>query len=90
MFPTFSQGLTALYSYPVLSPLPSGWNGPYLEEKKGFVPDMDPWHNFIIYGIIKNKDHTETVVLKSLGMDRKEGGILFAKDIVLYVSVEKD
>lgn len=38
-YPTREQGLSALYRRPVLAPVPSGWNGPYLREP----PGPDPW-----------------------------------------------
>ena len=37
-FPTTSQGLDALRVKPTTSPLPSNWNGPYLEKQP-----IDPW-----------------------------------------------
>lgn len=37
-FPTSSQGLMALLVKPSTSPLPSNWNGPYLEKEP-----YDPW-----------------------------------------------
>ena len=38
-FPTDEQGLMALWEKPVLSPVPEGWSGPYMDKK---VP-ADPW-----------------------------------------------
>lgn len=38
-YPTREQGLNALYTAPVLAPLPRGWNGPYLQKPLG----PDPW-----------------------------------------------
>ena len=38
-YPTREQGLDALYTAPVLAPLPRGWNGPYLQKP----PGTDPW-----------------------------------------------
>ena len=37
-FPTTSQGLEALVSKPSINPIPSNWNGPYIERKP-----IDPW-----------------------------------------------
>lgn len=37
-FPTSSQGLDALLRKPTSSPVPSNWNGPYLEKEP-----VDPW-----------------------------------------------
>lgn len=44
MFPTTNQGLKALRTKPTLSPVPSNWNGPYVE--KEFI---DPWGNPYVY-----------------------------------------
>ena len=40
-FPTTEQGLSALWKKPSLVPIPSGWNGPYLDRE---IP-KDPWGN---------------------------------------------
>lgn len=37
-FPSTSQGLDALIRKPTSSPVPSNWNGPYLEKEP-----VDPW-----------------------------------------------
>ncbi len=37
-FPSTEQGLQALLSKPAHRPLPTNWNGPYLER-----PPIDPW-----------------------------------------------
>jgi len=39
-FPSSQQGLNALLSRPSSSPVPTNWNGPYLEKKA-----IDPWKN---------------------------------------------
>ena len=39
-YPTTEQGLNALLSKPSSSPVPTNWNGPYLEKKP-----IDPWKN---------------------------------------------
>ena len=39
-FPTTEQGLTALQEAPSSPPVPTNWNGPYLEK-----PPIDPWGN---------------------------------------------
>ena len=38
-YPTREQGLEALYSRPIIAPVPRGWNGPYLRRPLG----PDPW-----------------------------------------------
>ena len=40
-FPTEDQDLSALWEKPVLEPVPSGWDGPYIEKT---LPE-DPWGN---------------------------------------------
>ncbi len=37
-FPTTSQGLEALLKKPTSSPVPTNWNGPYIEKSP-----LDPW-----------------------------------------------
>ena len=43
-FPTTSQGLDALVSKPTSSPIPTNWNGPYIEKKP-----IDPWGKPYVY-----------------------------------------
>lgn len=38
-YPTREQGLDALYTRPILAPVPARWNGPYLRSPVG----PDPW-----------------------------------------------
>ena len=44
IFPTTNQGLKALRVKPTVSPLPSNWNGPYVEKEL-----VDPWGNAYVY-----------------------------------------
>ena len=44
MFPTTSQGLSALRERPSSGPLAKHWNGPYIEREP-----LDPWSNPYIY-----------------------------------------
>ncbi|MCD4779200.1 MAG: type II secretion system major pseudopilin GspG [Candidatus Omnitrophica bacterium] len=44
VFPTTEQGLSALWTKPSSSPVPTNWNGPYLDQKP-----KDPWGNAYIY-----------------------------------------
>lgn len=44
MFPTTSQGLNALRVKPSGSPVPTGWQGPYIEKDP-----VDPWGNTYVY-----------------------------------------
>ncbi len=67
-YPTVNQGLEALWSQPVLSPVPKNWNGPYLV-KKDFA---DPWGNKYTYKIPGPEGLPYELL--SLGADGKEGG----------------
>jgi general secretion pathway protein G len=40
-YPTNDQGLDALWTAPILDPVPTGWDGPYTD--RAIVPD--PWSN---------------------------------------------
>ncbi|TVR69947.1 MAG: type II secretion system protein GspG [Spirochaetaceae bacterium] len=44
-YPTTEQGLDALYTAPVLAPLPRRWYGPYLRKPVG----RDPWGGSYVY-----------------------------------------
>ncbi len=43
-FPTTQQGLDALRKKPTVPPVPSTWNGPYIEKEP-----IDPWGNLYVY-----------------------------------------
>lgn len=47
VLPTAEQGLNALWEKPLLYPVPSKWNGPYLDSE---VP-LDPWGNEYNYRV---------------------------------------
>ena len=66
-YPTTSQGLKALLSKPTSSPVPSNWNGPYLERDP-----LDPWKN--TYQFKSPGSHNaDSYDLYSLGTDGVEG-----------------
>lgn len=44
-YPTESQGVSALWSRPVLSPVPETWSGPYVDRPVG----PDPWGHPFVY-----------------------------------------
>lgn len=67
-YPTQEQGLEALWTKPVLEPVPSGWVGPYVDKK---VPG-DPWGRGYEYTIPGPNDLPCGV--RSLGADGREGG----------------
>ena len=46
-YPTEEQGLNALWEKPALSPVPTGWNGPYIDKR---VPN-DPWDGEYTYSV---------------------------------------
>ena len=46
-YPTEAQGLQALWEKPSLAPVPSRWDGPYLDRQ---IP-LDPWGNKYLYKI---------------------------------------
>lgn len=74
-FPTKAQGLNALWEKPVLYPVPSKWNGPYLDTE---VP-LDPWGNEYYYEVPgKNNLPYE---IYSYGSDGEKGGTGSAEDI---------
>ena len=61
-FPTTSQSLEALLTKPTTSPVPTNWNGPYIEKKP-----LDPWGNLYIYA--SPGDHRRDYDLYSQGKD---------------------
>lgn len=46
-YPSYEQGLDALWEKPVLDPIPSNWNGPYIDK----APEPDPWDNEYVYEV---------------------------------------
>lgn len=44
-FPSSQQGLEALWEKPILVPVPSNWNGPYLDKQL----QSDPWGTDYVY-----------------------------------------
>lgn len=66
-FPITEQGLQALLSRPSSTPVPTNWNGPYIEKKP-----VDPWGREYQYkspGTNRPHDYD----LYSFGKDGKEG-----------------
>jgi len=61
-FPTTSQGLVALRTKPTTSPIPSNWNGPYIEKDP-----LDPWGVPYIY--VSPGKHRPDYDLSSKGSD---------------------
>lgn len=67
-YPTPEQGLKALWEKPILSPVPNGWNGPYIDKE---LP-LDPWDNEYIYSVPGENGLPFTI--SSLGADGSPGG----------------
>ena len=62
-FPTTVQGLDAMVKETHTSPVPSNWNGPYMEKKS-----VDPWGNPYIYQ--SPGEHRRDYDLYSKGKDQ--------------------
>ena len=73
--PTQEQGLNALWEKPYLYPIPSVWNGPYLDSE---VP-LDPWGNEYNYKMPGNNGLPYEIF--SYGSDGEKGGEGMAEDI---------
>ncbi|MBF0479846.1 MAG: type II secretion system major pseudopilin GspG [Candidatus Omnitrophica bacterium] len=61
-FPSDEQGLKALREKPAVPPVPTGWNGPYIEKEP-----VDPWGNPYVY--VSPGKHRPDYDLSSLGKD---------------------
>ncbi len=79
-YPTQEQGLEALWEKPVLEPVPSGWNGPYLNKN---VP-KDPWGREYKYSVPGPNNLPFSII--SYGNDGNEGGEGNDKDITSWES----
>jgi len=67
-YPTEGQGLGALWEKPAMAPVPSRWDGPYVDRQ---IP-LDPWGYSYVY---KNPgDNSLPFTIVSYGADGKEGG----------------
>lgn len=83
-FPSAQQGLEALWTKPILVPVPDAWNGPYLDHE---VPS-DPWGAEYIYAVKGSASFPTEMseelpfVIISYGGDRMLGGKGNDADIV--------
>lgn len=77
-YPTSEQGLEALWSKPVLSPVSDNWDGAYIEKK---LP-QDPWDKPYIYSVPGENGLPFTI--SSLGADGVAGGTKMDSDIHSY------
>ncbi|MBF0493824.1 MAG: type II secretion system major pseudopilin GspG [Candidatus Omnitrophica bacterium] len=66
-YPTSEQGLQALVQKPASDPVPSNWNGPYVESKSV----VDPWGRTYVYRYPGS--HGPDYDLLSLGVQGQEG-----------------
>jgi len=69
VFPTTSQGLEALRTFPATDAPPANWKGPYLRQ---LVP-MDPWGQAYLY-VSPGIANPNAYDLYTLGKDAKPGG----------------
>lgn len=69
VYPTTSQGLTALRERPTSDPEPRNWRGPYLRK----VTPLDPWGRPYAYKA-PGDVNPESYDLLSLGRDGQPGG----------------
>jgi general secretion pathway protein G len=68
-YPSTEQGLRSLWEKPIIAPVPSKWQGPYLDK-----PILkDPWDNNYIY-IYPGKHDKHDYDLVSYGKDGAYGG----------------
>lgn len=74
-FPSQEQGLDALWQKPVLYPVPSGWQGPYLSSE---IP-LDPWGNEYYYRVPGSNNLPYEII--SYGSNGESGGEGTEKDI---------
>jgi general secretion pathway protein G len=77
-YPTKEQGLDALWNKPVIEPVPSGWQGPYVGKK---IP-TDPWGNEYEYQVPGPNGLPFGV--RSFGADGVAGGEENAADIASW------
>lgn len=63
-FPTTNQGLDALFKKPASPPVPTNWNGPYIEKRP-----VDPWGKPYLYQ--SPGDHRSDYDLSTKGKDEK-------------------
>jgi general secretion pathway protein G len=75
-FPSSRQGLNALSENPQEEPKCKNWKGPY-----GSTQLKDTWGSDFVYS-----SEGQSFVLKSLGRDKKEGGVGYDADIVVNSS----
>ncbi len=78
VYPSTGQGLDALFTKPILSPVPEKWNGPYLDRK---IP-YDPWNKEYEYS--SPGPDGLPFAIASRGRDGREGGNGHDEDILSW------
>jgi len=82
-YPSTEQGLKALWEKPIIDPIPTNWQGPYLDK-----PILkDPWGNDYIY-IYPGRRNKNDYDLISYGKDNMYGGKGDNEDIVNWTEEE--
>ena len=84
-YPSQEQGLKSLVEKPILSPVPTGWDGPYLQTLA--IP-KDPWGNEYEYAVPGPGGLAYGI--RSFGADRVEGGEEKNKDIMSWMIDESN
>lgn len=77
-FPSTEQDLISLWIKPVLSPVPDGWNGPYIDQEIG----KDPWGADFHYYAPGENGLPYSII--SFGADKKKGGEGLDEDIISW------
>ncbi|MGQ9610827.1 MAG: type II secretion system major pseudopilin GspG [bacterium] len=82
-YPSTEQGLKALWEKPIIQPIPTKWQGPYLEK-----PILkDPWGNDYVY-IYPGRHNKHDYDLVSYGKDGVVGGKGDNEDIANWTEEE--
>lgn len=77
-YPNDAQGLDALYTKPIISPVSNSWNGPYVDREIG----LDPWGNAFVYTTLN--EYNLPFILYSYGADGIKGGDGKNEDIMSW------
>ena len=85
-YPTTEQGLSALWEKPILFPIPTNWNGPYIDSQI----KNDPWGSAYIYcrndssSFPKECPRRLPFAIVCYGADGIEGGSSDSEDIISW------
>jgi len=75
-YPTEAQSLEALWEKPILSPVPTSWNGPYVDRQ---IP-KDPWGNDYVYKNPGEKNLPFTIMSYGAGREGEADGEIHSWD----------